>query len=256
MEELGTEMMAELDMKEPEMLEEPKVEEIKEEELSEPELKEEIKEEEIKQEEVKEETINEESKQEESNESTEPNTNTNEEIKEESNETTEEPESSKSVSSESEVAEDKETEGQEEKETTSEDVEDETGEPVETKTASIKEGSIDLKIKKVIDKVMAKLKKVDQKLQAIQYITSKGITADGADISGYINKRIYSNQVKLPDAKFYEPINILAQQQIYKDASLDAYVNNDPIAVKTRQLILIELDKQRLQNEIQKLKKG
>ena len=87
----------------------------------------------------------------------------------------------------------------------------------------------------------SKLKRVDQKLQAIQMVTSQGITAGEADISGYINKRIYTNQVQLPDADFYNSINILAQQQIYKDASLDAYSVNDPIAVKQRLLKEIEL---------------
>ena len=256
MEEIETEMMAELDMKEPEMLEEPKVEEIKEEELSEPELKEEIKEEEIKQEEVKEESINEESNKEESNESTEPDTNTNEEIKEESNETNEKPEDSESVSSESEVAEDKETEDAKEEETDGENVENETVESNETETNEVKVGSISDKVQKVLDKVLSKLKRVDQKLQAIQLVTSQGITAGEADISGYINKRIYTNQVQLPDADFYNSINILAQQQIYKDASLDAYSVNDPIAVKMRLLKEIEFEKNKLIYEINSLKKG
>ena len=101
-----------------------------------------------------------------------------------------------------------------------------------------------------------KLKRVDQKLQAIQLVTSKGITAGEADISGYINKRIYTNQVQLPDADFYNSINILAQQQIYKDASLDAYSVNDPIAVKQRLLKEIELEKNKLIYEINSLKKG
>ena len=57
------------------------------------------------------------------------------------------------------MAEDKETEGQEEKEATSEDVEDKTIKPTETKTASIKESSITLKVQKVLDKVLAKLKR-------------------------------------------------------------------------------------------------
>ena len=87
-------------------------------------------------------------------------------------------------------------------------------------------------------------------------VTSKGITAGEADISGYINKRIYTNQVQLPDADFYNSINILAQQQIYKDANLDAYSVNDPIAVKSRLLKEIEIEKNKLLYEINSLKKG
>jgi len=257
MEEIETEMMAELDMKEPEMLEEPKVEEIKEEELSEPELKEEIKEEEIKQEEVKEESINEESNKEESNESTEPDTNTNEEIKEESNETTEKPEDSESVSNESEVAEDKETEGTKEEETDGENVEDEAVESDEAETGEIKVSSINEKVQRVLNKVLSKLKRVDQKLQAIQMVTSQGITAGEADLSGYINKRIYTKQVALngvPNPDFFQNLNILEQQQIYKDANLAAYVSNDPIAVKQKLLQEINVDKQRLLLELKALK--
>jgi len=257
MKEIETEMMAELDMKEPEMLEEPKVEEIKEEELSEPELKEEIKEEEIKQEEVKEESINEESNKEESNESTEPDTNTNEEIKEESNETTEKPEDSESVSNESEVAEDKETEGTKEEETDGENVEDEAVESDEAETGEIKVSSINEKVQRVLNKVLSKLKRVDQKLQAIQMVTSQGITAGEADLSGYINKRIYTKQVALngvPNPDFFQNLNILEQQQIYKDANLAAYVSNDPIAVKQKLLQEINVDKQRLLLELKALK--
>jgi len=250
--EMNDEMMTEPEMVETETIDgPPRMTETKEEEISDEPV------EEIKEESIKEESIKDEPKQEESNETTEPETNTNEEIKEESNETNEKPEDSKSVSNESEVAEDKETEGQEEKEATSEDVEDETIKPTETKTASIKESSITLKVQKVLDKVLAKLKRVDQKLQAIQMVTSKGITSGEADITGYINKRIYTKQVALngvPNPDFFQNLNILEQQQIYEDANLAAYVSNDPIAVKQQLLEEINVDKQRLLLEIKALK--
>ena len=250
--EMNEEMMTEPEMVETETIDgPPRMTETKEEEISDEPV------EEIKEESIKEESIKDEPKQEESNETTEPETSTNEEIKEESNETNEKPENSKSVSNESEVAEDKETEGQEEKEATSEDVEDKTIKSTETKTASIKESSITLKVQKVLDKVLAKLKRVDQKLQAIQLVTSKGITSGEADLSGYINKRIYTNQVAIngvPNPDFFQNLNILEQQQIYKDANLAAYVSNDPIAVKQTLLQEINVDKQRLLLEIRKLK--
>lgn len=210
--------------------------------------------EEVKEEEIKEEEIKEESKQEESNE---PKPNTNEEIKEESNETNEKPEDSESVSNESEVVEDKETEGTKEEEADGENVESEAVESNETETNEVKVGSITEKVQKVLDKVLSKLKRVDQKLQAIQMVTSKGITSGEADISGYINKRIYTNQVALngvPNPEFFQNLNILEQQQIYKDANLAAYVSNDPIAVKQELLQEINVDKQRLLLEIKALK--
>ena len=250
--EMNDEMMTEPEMVETETIDgPPRMTETKEEEISDEPV------EEIKEESIKEESIKDKPKQEESNETTEPETNTNEEIKEESNETNEKPENSKSVSNESEVAEDKETEGQEENEATSEDVEDKTIKSTETKTASIKESSITLKVQKVLDKVLAKLKRVDQKLQAIQLVTSKGITSGEADLSGYINKRIYTNQVALngvPNPDFFQNLNILEQQQIYKDANLAAYVSNDPIAVKQKLLQEINVDKQRLLLELRALK--
>ncbi len=215
--------------------------------------------EEVKEEEIKEEEIKEESKQEESNETIATETNSNEEVKEESNEATEERESGESVSNESEVAEDKETEGTKEEETDGENVEDEAVESDEREVVSVKENSIGVKVQKVLDKVLSKLKRVDQKLQAIQMVTSQGITSGEADLSGYINKRIYKNQVALngiPDPEFFQNLNILEQQQIYKDANLAAYTNNDPIAVKQEILQEIKVDKERLLLEIKMLKEG
>ena len=242
------------------------MEELKEEfELEEPpkmSMKEELNEEttlneEMPKEEMKEEEIKEEKPKEESNESTEPETNTNEEVKEESNEATEESEASESVSNESEVAEDKETEGKTEEETDGENVEDEAVESDEAENTEIEAGSINVKVQRVLEKVLSKLKRVDQKLQAIQMVTSQGITAGEADLSGYINKRIYTKQVALngvPNPDFFQNLNILEQQQIYKDANLAAYVSNDPIAVKQELLQEINVDKQRLLLEIKALK--
>ena len=243
------------ELKEEFELEEPKMS-MKEELNEETAMTEETQMEEVKEEEIKEEEIKEESKQEESNE---PEPNTNEEVKEESNEATEERESGESVSNESEVAEDKETEGTKEEEADDENVEDEAVESDEQEAVSVKESSINVKVQKVLDKVLSKLKRVDQKLQAIQLVTSKGITSGEADISGYINKRIYTNQVKLngvPNADFFQNLNILEQQQIYKDANLAAYTSNDPIAVKQKLLQEIDVDKNRLLLEIKMLKEG
>ena len=245
------------ELKEEFELEEPPKMSMKEELNEETTLTEEMPKEEIKEEEIKEEEIKEEKPKEESNESTEPETNTNEEVKEEANETTEESETSKSVSSESEMVEDKETEGTKEEETDGENVEDEAVESDEAENTEIEAGSINVKVQRVLDKVLSKLKRVDQKLQAIQMVTSQGITSGEADLSGYINKRIYTNQVALkgvPNPDFFQILIILEQQQIYKDANLAAYVSNDPIAVKQKLLQEINVDKQRLLLELRALK--
>ena len=250
--EMNDEMMTEPEMVETETIDgPPRMTETKEEEISDEPV------EEIKEESIKEESIKDEPKQEESNETTEPETNTNEEIKEESNETNEKPEDSESVSNESEVVEDKEAEGSQKEETDGENVENETIESNETETTEVKVSGINEKVQRVLDKVLSKLKRVDQKLQAIQMVTSQGITSGEADLSGYINKRIYTKQLALkgvPNPDFFQNLNILEQQQIYKDANLAAYVSNDPIAVKQTLLQEINVDKQRLLLEIRKLK--
>ena len=136
-------------------------------------------------------------------------------------------------------------------------MEGEAVESNEAETNEVKVGSITEKVQKVLEKVLSKLKRVDQKLQAIQMVTSQGITAGEADLSGYINKRIYTNQVALkgvPNPDFFQNLNILEQQQIYEDANLAAYVSNDPIAVKQKLLQEINVDKQRLLLEIKALK--
>src|SRR6056300_1825928 len=171
-------------------------------------------------------------------------------VEEESNETISESKDSENVSNESDVDKNTETERTEKTENNEETVDAKTDTDVKTNSgSSIDTRSIEKKVERVIAKVLAKLKKVDQKLQAVQFITTQGIKSGEADISGYINKRIYKNQVALngvPNPEFFQNLNILEQQQIYKDANLAAYTNNDPIAVKQEILQEIKVEKNRL----------
>src|SRR6056300_1638360 len=179
-------------------------------------------------------------------------------VEEESNETISESKDSENVSSESDVDKNTETERTEKTENNEETVDAKTDTDVKTNSgSSIDTRSIEKKVERVIAKVLAKLKKVDQKLQAVQYITTQGIKSGEADISNYINKRIYSNRNKLIDPladDFLQKINILEQQQIYKDVSLNTYVSNDPIAVKQRLTVEIESEISRIQAELYALK--
>ena len=179
-------------------------------------------------------------------------------VEEESNETISESKDSENVSNESDVDKNTETERTEKTENNEETVDAKTDTDVKTNSgSSIDTRSIEKKVERVIAKVLAKLKKVDQKLQAVQYITTQGIKSGEADISNYINKRIYSNRNKLIDPladDFLQKINILEQQQIYKDVSLNTYVSNDPIAVKQRLTVEIESEISRLQAELYALK--
>ena len=176
-------------------------------------------------------------------------------VEEESNETISESKDSENVSNESDVDKNTETEGTETETNNEETVETTTNTDVKTDSGtSIDTRSIEKKVERVIAKVLAKLKKVDQKLQAVQFITTQGIKSGEADISGYINKRIYGNQNLYNNVPFYENLNILEQQQIYNEVSLNTYTSNDPIAVKKRREVEIELEINRIKSELFALK--
>ena len=117
--------------------------------------------------------------------------------------------------------------------------------------------SIGAKIEKIIAKVEAKLKKVSDRVRAVQVVTLKGMQTDGPNLSSY-SKPIYQNQrmIGVPNPDFFQTINILEQQQIYADASLVAYTGNDPIAVKQGVLREIHNEKLRVLQELKELKRG
>ena len=176
-------------------------------------------------------------------------------VEETPNETNTESQTSETVSTESNVDKNTETEGTETKANNEETVDAKTDTDVKTNGgSSIDTRSIEKKVERVIAKVLSKIKEVDKKLQAVQYITTQGIKSGEADISNYINKRIYGNQNLYSSVPFYENLNILEQQQIYKDASLVAYISNDPIAVKQRLTVEIESEISRIQAELYALK--
>jgi len=152
------------------------------------------------------------------------------------------------------MAEDTETEGQTETEDNAETVESETD--VDVKDESIK-ADIGKKVAKIIKKLEAKLKRVDDKIKATSYVLAVTLQNLQPDMGSYINKRIYNNQASLvgvPNDDFFDKINILEQQQIYKDANLNAYASNDPIAVRARLLTEIESKKNQLKAEIAALR--
>ena len=161
------------------------------------------------------------------------------------------------VSTESEMAEDTETEGSEKETDTAEVVEDETDVDVKEGKIVTKDVDIGKKVEKIIKKLEAKLKRVDDKIKATSYVLAVTLQNLQPDMGSYINKRIYNNQASLvgvPNDDFFDKINILEQQQIYKDANLNAYASNDPIAVRARLLTEIESKKNQLKAEIAALR--
>ncbi len=175
----------------------------------------------------------------------------------EANEETTEPDrqESKPLSSKSEMVEDKETEGQEEKESPSEVVESKTDVSVKNrKITSADIDSIGKKVQKIIEKITAKIKRVDQQIAATSYIISKALNQMAPDLSSYQSKSLNGGNMPDGNLELFQTINILQQQQIYKDASLAAYSNNDPIAVHRSNLITVQSKINTLQAEISALK--
>jgi hypothetical protein len=154
---------------------------------------------------------------------------------------------------ESTMAENTETEGSE-TETNSEETMDAKADG-NIKGAEIKDRSISIKVKRIIEKLEKTLLDVQDKVKAVQLVTLKGIQAQGANLSAYNFK--LKDTVKLNDGNpdFFNQLNI-EQQQIYSNVNLNAYSNNDPITIRNNKLKEIDIEKQRLIYEIQKLKKG
>ncbi len=218
--------------------------EVKEEELP---NEEEIATEEVKEEEMKEEEINEESTETESNANTEANAKT----EDTSEKTMENEQEGETTNEESTMDENTETEGSE-TETNNEEVVDDKATGNDKQEIS----GINVKVKRIIAKLEQTLKDVNDQVKAVQFVTLKGIQSQGANLSSYSNVKL-KDTVKLNDGNpdFFNQLNI-EQEQIYGNVNLNAYSNNDPISIKQTELKRIDIEKQKLIYEIQKLKKG
>ena len=215
-----------------------------EEEVATEELEETNEEENVKQEEVKEEET-----ETESNANTETTTEA-EDTSEESMETNEEGEPS---SEESNMDENTEAEGSETETNNEEAVDDEAAGDDRQENDEI--DSVNVKVKRIIAKLEKTLKSVDDTVKAVQYVTLKGIQSGAADLSSY--KVQLQDTVKLNDGNpdFFNQLNI-EQEQIYKNKSLNAYTNNDPISIKQTELQRIDMEKKQLLLELKLLREG
>ena len=215
-----------------------------EEEVATEEIEETNEEENVKQEEVKEEET-----ETESNANTETTTEA-ENTSEESMETNEEGETS---SEESTMDENTEAEGSETETNNEEAVDDEAAGDDRQENDEI--DSVNVKVKRIIAKLEKTLKDVNDTVKAVQYVTLKGIQSGAADLSSY-NVQL-QDTVKLNDGNpdFFNQLNI-EQEQIYKDKSLNAYTNNDPISIKQTELQRIDMEKKQLLLELKILREG
>ena len=232
-------------------IEEGKIEmEVKEEEIT---NEEEIATEENPQEEVKEEEIKEEEIKEESTETSNANTETNATTEDTSEESMETEETGETNTEESSMDEDTETEGSETETNNEEAVDDEAVGDDRQENDEI--DSVNVKVKRIIAKLEKTLKDVNDTVKAVQYVTLKGIQSGAADLSSY--KVQLQDTVKLNDGNpdFFNQLNI-EQEQIYKNKSLNAYTNNDPISIKQTELQRIDMEKKQLLLELKLLREG
>ena len=163
-------------------------------------------------------------------------------------------EESKTTTSQSVTNENQKTEGSQTEKTDEKAVSDKS---VTTNEKGIVNVGVEVKVKTAIEKVEKELKSIEDKTKAIQEIKLDGIKAGAPNLSGYENKAFYDvrQMVGVPNPDFYNQINI-TQQQIYKDVSLSAYTNKDPIAVRQALQMEIEEEMNRLILEIEQLKRS
>lgn len=173
-------------------------------------------------------------------------------VEETPNETNKESETSENVSNESDVDKNTETEGTETETDANENVETE-----ETTGTELATDSIEKKVERIIAKVLSKLDRVEDQVQAIQFVKIQGINASGPSLNVYKKKTLKDN-VQLngvPNPDFFNQLNI-EQQQVYTDVNLNVYTNNDPLTIIQNELDNINMEKNRLLLEIQQLKRG
>ena len=105
-----------------------------------------------------------------------------------------------------------------------------------------------ISLNKVMDKIDAKVKEIDKNLQLknivkINAMTSSNILKD-YNVPFYKQRKIYTDQP-----------NIVDNRVIYAN-NLSTYIQNDPIAKREDYLYRINLEKQKLLNELEVLKNG
>ena len=169
------------------------------------------------------------------------------------NETPEPTENDTSTTSEPTPTEDTETVETAE-ETTVAEVDDDSEVSSTSVSTTVEVETIGKKIEKIIAKVNARLKKVSDRVRAIQVVTLKGMQMDGPQLTSYQQSAFYEpTQMYGGNPDFFQDINILEQQQIYADSRL-AYSDNDPIAIQQSILRDINIQKNKILSEIRELR--
>jgi len=161
-------------------------------------------------------------------------------------------EATKTTSTETSTSTNTKTEGPQTQTNTKENVAD-------TKVSTTEKGSVNVSVnvKTQIEKVERELKSIGDKTKAIQEIKIEALRTSQPNLDVYSNRAFYEpKQINgVPNPDFFNQINI-TQQQIYKDVSLSAYTNKDPIAVRQALQKEIEEEMNRLILEIEQLKRS
>ena len=202
-------------------------------------------------------------------EPTESETDTSSETSETSNEeTATETETEESNTESSETEESESTEQEESNSDAEESVGEENGESTTTEESSGDEsvegteveetavGELTKKVDRIIKKLTAKLKTLDQKLKVISMVTQQAMINDQPDMSEYTQKQFYDTR-KIPDnPDWYAEDTILMAygRSIYQDKTLQAYQTNDPMFVHQEKLNKVNEQINRLEAELEVLR--
>ena len=105
-------------------------------------------------------------------------------------------------------------------------------------------------LEKTMEKIDAKVKDIGTNLGLkniikLKAMVDKDILSEYANKAFYQEKRIYENQADIRDNRV-----------LYANVSLVSYTQNDPIFTKEKELFTINLEKEKLQKEIEVLKNG
>jgi len=139
--------------------------------------------------------------------------------------------------------------------------EESTGEATTTSTVQAKKLAKQKKIQqkkaiaknldRIMDKVDKDIKDIAKNLAIKNIIKMEAMTSQQASLDMYQNAVFYK-----PKDIYLDQLNIFDFRQIYPNTSLATYVNNDKIEIKARKLQEINIKKQRLLMELERLKNG
>jgi len=102
-----------------------------------------------------------------------------------------------------------------------------------------------------MDKVDKDIKDIAKNLAIKNIIKMQAMTSEQASLDMYQNAVFYK-----PKDIYLDQLNIFDFRQIYPNTSLASYIQNDKIEIKARKLKEINIKKQRLLMELEKLKNG